>query len=674
MEYYIVGHIQAEFQLAISNASSTTPIPPPFLSLNFIYSTLFYLYFFFFCYASPATLRIMSCPRLLKMLRESNMSNHHSVGIHFLSISHLSHRISYFTAHFRTCDTCGDTICHDNISSSHSSGVSKGALAGAVIAILAFIAIVLAVIWRYQKRAKSKRALEARALEPKDDVPASAAAVLSRPDPVEKPRTPVPGHVRVFSGHSDTTINLHSSSARTQDNDTQSDRPSTNASSPIHNPFADDGSLRSASEQGSSMIPITVLPYGSVQSPSTESSQSQQLDPRANAISPVPSRPVRSPELNLRIDGSHPNAPPSSFDLTHVNISNDSVPIVGGRPVPSIRSDVSHMSAGSHASYLSTGTYATDLFTESPTIVTRQQGRILGFSKAQVVEVPSSFSSAGSPLASSHLTPTVSRLSRLTSSRSIRSPLAQQSFTPADIIEMAEQPETSPFADTNAERAPLNPLGDELSVRSTGTYGSQASPWAGGDDTDSIASGIEASITSAKRVVVGSNGRVASQSSAGAVSHASRLARNSFTSEASSRADSILEAFPFVPPSPHSTQSFRSAIESSNPSAPVVSSSSVAGTTDLESRRQLGLSTFSQSSTALSGLESFPFQLQIDSGNADSQQKHIPQRTDRASLDTLALSRDLTAFPLAYDEDTETSSRVKYVDPSRKSSTTRARN
>jgi hypothetical protein len=575
------------------------------------------------------------------------------------------------------CDRCVVATCFPATDNSQpKQGVSKAALAGAIVGIFILIFLLIAGIWFFRKRRNARRAAQkARELEPKPEVPAPAEAVLSRPDPLEKPASPAPAHVRVFSTQSNTTINLDPSDSSQAYPDPSLGR--SDVESPITNPFADQLSFQSGSDQShGNLIPIALIPRGSVQSPATQESARRSKE----VTSPVPGRPVRSPDLNLRLDAAPTSSGvASAYDLTHVNVSGDSVLNIRGHNVAeSVRSD---MSAGSRASYLSTGTFATDLFTESPTIVTRQQGRILGLSKAQVVEVPASFGVGGSPLASSHLTPTTSRLSRMTTARSIRSPLAQPSFTAGDIIEMDEQQaEASPFADTHVAaslRGQPVVTGDDRSVRTNGTFGSRIGA---GDDADSIASGVEASITSAKRVVVAtSNGRVVSSSSNGALSQASgRPNRFSFASEASSRADSILEAFPFVPPSvppsPRSQQSFRSAARSTAPPSPVIAEPPSTIQSDPESadRRLLGISTFSNAS---SGLEAFPFELQIDSS---TEQRHHPLPTagtaTRASLDTLALSRDLTAFPLAYDEDPEHSPHTsKYAAPSRKSSTTRAR-
>ena len=142
----------------------------------------------------------------------------------------------------------------------------------------------------------------------------------------------------------------------------------------------------------------------------------------------------------------------------------------------------------------------------------------------------------------------------------------------------------------------------------------------------------------------------------------------------STRADSILESFPFVPPSPISNlpprtpprsplaqQSFsntqddhsQSAREMVNRARASASSSSALGPLTPPNRKVLGMSVASQSSTASNGLGSFPFQ--IEEGTTTESTSTAPSsfKSDgttgtrkRASLDTLALTSDLSSYPL----------------------------
>jgi len=149
---------------------------------------------------------------------------------------------------------------------------------------------------------------------------------------------------------------------------------------------------------------------------------------------------------------------------------------------------------------------------------------------------------------------------------------------------------------------------------------------------------------------------------------------------AASRAYSILESFPFVPPSPISDRPIRSPPRSpqnqqtfaANASSPLTQQvfnvtppsplpqhgfeGNVAlGTAEDDElpappdRRTLGLSGLSAVSTSSSGLGSFPFQIETSS-SSESTASPLAGR-QRASLDTLALTSDLSSYPLAFDGD-----------------------
>lgn len=155
------------------------------------------------------------------------------------------------------------------------------------------------------------------------------------------------------------------------------------------------------------------------------------------------------------------------------------------------------------------------------------------------------------------------------------------------------------------------------------------------------------------------------QAQAHAQGYERRVSGSSVVTAASMGADSILESFPFVPPSPISnrpirtppasplTKSFGS--ESSNePSIPARPQPPPTPLSPLEppNRQLLGLSTASQLSTASSGLGSFPFQ--IESGHSTDVRASAAVDggvRQRASLDTLALTNDLSSYPLGFDQD-----------------------
>jgi hypothetical protein len=137
-----------------------------------------------------------------------------------------------------------------------------------------------------------------------------------------------------------------------------------------------------------------------------------------------------------------------------------------------------------------------------------------------------------------------------------------------------------------------------------------------------------------------------------------RDSSGSALSAASAGEDSILESFPFVPPSPIS------GIPTRSPRSPADVSRSPSRSEGQEStdegelppppdRKTLGMSTGSQISTLSAGLGSFPFQ--IDSaGSRDSTLSNLTQNPpgrQRASLDTLALTADLSSYPLGFDKE-----------------------
>ncbi len=163
-------------------------------------------------------------------------------------------------------------------------------------------------------------------------------------------------------------------------------------------------------------------------------------------------------------------------------------------------------------------------------------------------------------------------------------------------------------------------------------------------------------------------------------SNASRRTSGSSVVSAASRAYSILESFPFVPPSPISDRPIRSPPRSpqtqqsfSNASSPLSqqtfnvtppsphAQSDIGSHTSTErtidevrlptppNRKALALSTIS---TASSGLGSFPFQIETSSSTDVNSIPPVPvMGRQRASLDTLAITSDLASYPLAFDRD-----------------------
>jgi len=152
-----------------------------------------------------------------------------------------------------------------------------------------------------------------------------------------------------------------------------------------------------------------------------------------------------------------------------------------------------------------------------------------------------------------------------------------------------------------------------------------------------------------------------------------RVSEASSVMSTSTRAYSILEGFPIVPPSPISNLPMRSPPVSplgQQSFSPKVSPKDTPRPEppqdDLPtppSRHTLGLSSGSHLSTSSNGLGSFTFHI-----DADGTQEVPPpppaafKGRQRASLDTLALTSDLSSYPLAFDPESRDSFGVSRKD------------
>ncbi|OCB84611.1 hypothetical protein A7U60_g8598 [Sanghuangporus baumii] len=696
----------------------------------------------------------------------------------------------------RACDACPSASCvsaADTSSSGNSGGVSGGAIAGAVVGALVLLAASVALLFYCRRRLRAEKTRDQPAVEPKPDVPARAEAVLSRPDPVEKPRSPSPSphepeSVRMYSVMSNSTINLDPQAAAGGP-PSQNSHPS-NRGSVQSNPFNDTHSIQttSASTQSTNVIPIALVPHGSVSSPPHSPASDS---PSSGASSSAPARPARSPDLGL-----HFGPLSSGLNLEHVNVSKDSF-----RPPNAhyAQSQVSGLSGfSSRDSVMTSGSFASDVLYEAPQIVTNA-GRV-NVLKAEVVSVQGT--APGTPMPSSSggqsLKPAMA--SRMSKGLPARSPLAQSSFGPTDAVSVSESDAEGQEIEYHPQR---NPFGDEHSSRlhtgnTTTTFGgttpipipSTASPnhqyprhrADEQDSDDSPASGrplstltqatsiIGAEIGGATVVRLNSTGsannrltsarlvtptsgplrsqddRVLQQQQAQALAAARARAaasglpmpgtssHHSITSSSSGSsvggspnpaylhsrrvseasvmsagADSLLESFTFVPPSPIANRPLRS------PSSPLATQTAVGGVGGVppvpplpkqinqnqkgekeeQTKRQVqGLS------SASTGIEGYDFRIDDGQGGKEQQTQasvpstisntntntntnsnlnskvDTPQRSrntsankpppsaasnnlngdgtlkgrQRASLDTLALTADLSAFPLNFDE------------------------
>jgi hypothetical protein len=570
-----------------------------------------------------------------------------------------------FTPTFRSCSQCSTSICQDEATSTNSGhGTSPGVVAGAVVGAIVLLALSVGLFLR--RRRRNAAALQTSVQEVKD-IPAPADTVLNRPDPSDKvavtPPTanPFPNEsvVRVY-GNSSATINIVPTS------------PAPSHTSHSHsNPFGDNHSIQTTStgSQSTNVIPIAFVPPPASVLPSG-------LLPQASSTSLV-----------------H-NLHPLQLNMDHMNLSVESVHLKSAPPsgAATIPDD---------GSYISNASYASDVLSEVPTIVTGRQ--VASAAKAAVV--PASSASA----------------KNLTRHPSVRSPLTASSFGPQDILHEADESRPlpvplDPFADQRP--APVSSSmvtqGSTQPSQDSGTIGDQHPPNAGsgGNESDrplstytQAASVIGADIMDATRVHLGfaqpasasmasvyhgtplpssvmggsatlvrmASGRLVSpfapnplerqQESSLATMQAraqqsekvqavpQRMSMSTMASGVSGRADSILESFTFVPPSPISNRPLRTPPRSplvqethhvQDPPVPVL---------EPPNRRVLGMSTGSQLSSMSTGLGSFPFQ--IDHGGEGNQtedpagvhpsRQFIDKDEARASLDTLVLTRDLTS-------------------------------
>jgi hypothetical protein len=530
----------------------------------------------------------------------------------------------------------------------------------------------------YRRRQRARLARDA-AIEPKPDVPAPAEAVLNRPDPIEKRQsslttltTPstLTNTVRVYASTGDSVIDLDPRSQRSL---TPSARRASGRQS-VGNPFDDGQSIQTTSTatNGTNVIPIALVSPGSVQ-PSSPHSESGSFPPNS------PVRPARPTDLVL-------DSPQGSLDTL-------------SKPSPNYAQ--SQRSGLSRASYGSGASYSSDFLNEAPMIVTHTQGavrQVVGKVRAEVIQT------SGTVTPTSHLSSDSLKTPSVASRPSIRSPLAATSFGPADIVNEADEvhelsARSDPFGDhhTPSEQASIASFDSQVGP-DVDEPALPAQPRSAVDDgyATRINTGLLSArsdqksphITSMAKLIPPSptpSGTLQEQQQR-ALAHAQARARaqgldkskrmsgTSMASTTSTRADSILESFPFVPPSPISSRPVRSPPRSplgqqwsaaaqlqaplavAGSATPLPTSPGV-GTTEVEAslppldppnRRILGMSTGSQLSTASSGLGNFPFQ--IDHGGTETTQPlSAPQERQRASLDTLALMSDLSTYPLGYD-------------------------
>ena len=582
-------------------------------------------------------------------------------------------------------------------------------MAGAVVAIILVLAATVAAFFWYRRR--QRLASQNTQEESKSDAPARAEDVLNRPDPNEKPSVSPPqlNSIRIYSGILQGTINLDPTASSTAGH-TQPSNSSVHS-----NPFEDSHSIQTTSTgTQSNVIPIALVPPGSVRSGSASIQSHGRNAAQAGA--------------NVRGD----------MNLDHVNISNDTLPPPNAAYASSARSD----SPNNRMSYMTTGSYTSD-FLETSVIVTPTRGsvkQVVGVAKAEVLHASPTDSlsrsstltrQARSPLGASSFGP----------ADVMREEKEQEVTVPANPFSDHHSPYPSgspaPSATTFG-----SPSASDVN-RSRVTSPQEAASWLQEDpallyvnnnNTDerpasvyTQASAIVADISNARRVHLGfeqatqlphtpvsaalstprtpyrmTSAKLVSpvmnhsaalqtggsgtagaleQQQARALKDLKRTSMSSMMTTATG-ADSILESFPFVPPSPisnlpprspprsplatqsfagsqddHNTQSASQMVSRARASA---SASSMLPQLQPPNRKVLGMSVASNGSTASNGLGSFPFQ--IDEGNTpqESNVSTAPSsftsssdssgQRKRASLDTLALTSDLSSYPLGFDK------------------------
>ncbi|TFK28762.1 hypothetical protein FA15DRAFT_664812 [Coprinopsis marcescibilis] len=622
----------------------------------------------------------------------------------------------------RDCYKCSETVCRvkpglqrglleGESKSTSESGVGKGPLAGGIVGAILFVVLAAGLYFWLQRRArlKASRGTVVNA----NDKPAPAETVLRRPDPMEKPIIPPYPRALYHIGLDDLEEGSGTETSASYGVHYASLRNTSRA-----NPFHETSSIQTAGSEGTNVIPIALVSGDSNQPSILSEVETRLSNTTGTGTSGSSSYLTPAPRLNL----------------DHVNVSNDSR--VGN---PYEETTTSGLSV-SRRSYTSGMTTASEMLNEAPTIMTPTMApirQVMGVARPEMIDT--GLNDGLRPAAFAR--PTVT------------SPLASTSFGPNDAASDIDSQDGNPFDDKHSSGSGNLALSP---APSTTTFGHKSSdqdrqsttsgwsptgpdaPWTHHDDDSRPSSigtqGSVVDIASATRVMVGlttpgtatsttrtyrtTMGRLVSPSSMGhllgtleeqqawALAHAQAQAQaqgldksrpvsgSSMVSGTSTRADSILESFPFVPPSPISSRPLRSPPVSplgqqsftigSSPLAqqsfaalaspltqqtfsasPIPertvnpnNSTGNAGRSNQESpanRRTLALSTASQFSTASTGLGSFTFQ--IDDAPEIPPNPTFLGRRQRASLNTLALTNELSSYPLGFDRELEFTSK-----------------
>lgn len=422
---------------------------------------------------------------------------------------------------------CPQAQCIPNPSSS-SSGVGKGALAGAVVGVLAFLFLIIGGFLWWRRRSAHRRALAASREKAIENIPGVG------------PSSTLPPHLTAMGAMGG--INATSPTNPRFSRPMMSPPTEKTPGMENENPF-DTASVRSGAPSAQS-IPIALASDG-------------QLSPSGTAFTGgVPQRPARSPDVNIR------NTPLGGGVLSGGSGSN-----AGGLAPPRRNYAPSQRTDYTTSTMDSTASSAMEALYESPTIVTGVKRTVIGAGRSEVVPVASVGASPLTPRGTNTLTPSSSSR-RSTTSTPGPSPLAQSGFRPTALSSAIEEEE--------------DPFGDSMSLRSQSTNMTNMT-FGMGTPSASVRSFAIAQPAVANRVNVASLTRSATLRSIGGTSTAPPSAaphlaahphdaeddtasvelypptrRPGSVQSFASNTDSVLASFPFVPPSPLPTSSSRS--------------------------------------------------------------------------------------------------------------------
>lgn len=281
------------------------------------------------CVSCPAQAPQCNCSSGFECVLTSQYAHFlHNVSITPESIS--------FTLSLRSCSTCSQAQCIPKPTKA-SSGVSTGALAGAVVGVLAFLFIVVGGFLWWRRRAAQRR-----------------AAAVSREKAIEN----VPGVHPMSPGGAMSPINPRFSRPMPVGEKTPGMEN--------ENPF-ETGSVRSGAPSAQS-IPIGFASDGQMSPPA--------LSPTGTTFTGAPVRPARSPDLNIRA---------TPFDK----------PASGGLAPPRPNYAPSQRTDFTSSTMDSTASSAMEALYESPTIVTGVKRTVIGAGRGEVVPVASVGSGSG---------------------------------------------------------------------------------------------------------------------------------------------------------------------------------------------------------------------------------------------------------------------------------------